>query len=128
MSDRPDEPEQGQRFEDAEPGNQTGTPLPRIPREELAEATAHGQVYLRGLQRAQLALSLTSLTAFAAIFGVLPLVLFVLPGLSRITLLTVPLPLWIIVVPMLPVFVIIGWVYTRRADEIDDAFRDLVQR
>jgi putative solute:sodium symporter small subunit len=103
-------------------------PEPRTPREELAESTAHGQVYLQRLQRAQLGLSITSLMAFAAIFGVMPLALYLLPHLDRITLLSVPLPLWIIVVPMLPVFVAIGWLYARRADEIDDAFRDLVQR
>jgi putative solute:sodium symporter small subunit len=101
---------------------------PRSPREELAESTAHGHVYLQRLRRAQLGLSITSLMAFAAIFGVMPLALFLLPHLERITILTIPLPLWIIVVPMLPVFVAIGWVYARRADEIDDGFRDLVQR
>lgn len=98
------------------------------PREEMADATAHGYVYLRRLRRAQLGLSLASLTAFAAIFGVLPLVLFLLPHLDRFRLLTIPLPLWIIVIPMLPVFVVIGWIYNRRANEIDAAFRDLVQR
>jgi putative solute:sodium symporter small subunit len=101
---------------------------PRSPREEHAESTAHGQVYLQRLRRAQLGLSLTSLMAFAAIFGVMPIALFLLPHLDRITLLTIPLPLWIIVVPMLPVFVAIGWLYTRRANEIDDGFRDLVER
>ena len=30
--------------------------------------------------------------------------------------------------PMLPVFVAIGWLYARRADALDDAFRELVER
>jgi putative solute:sodium symporter small subunit len=100
----------------------------RSPREELAEATAHGHVYLRGLQRAQLSLSLLALVAFGAIFGVLPAVLYLLPRLDRIHILGVPLPFWIVVVPMLPAFVAIGWLYARRADALDDAFRDLVER
>ena len=106
----------------------TAASEPRTPREELAESTAHGHVYLQRLRRAQLGLSITSLMAFAAIFGVMPIALYLLPHLDRIKLLSVPLPLWIIVVPMLPVFVAIGWLYARRAEEIDDAFRDLVQR
>ncbi|HUY58522.1 MAG TPA: hypothetical protein VMV16_02315 [Solirubrobacteraceae bacterium] len=100
----------------------------RSPREELAEATAHGHVYLRGLQHAQLSLSLLALVAFGAIFGVLPIALYLLPRVDRLYLLGVPLGLWIVVVPMLPTFVAIGWLYARRADALDDAFRELVER
>jgi putative solute:sodium symporter small subunit len=100
----------------------------RSPREELADATAHGHVYLRGLQRAQLSLSVLALVAFGAIFGVLPIVLFLLPMLDSTQLLGVPLGIWILVVPMFPVFVAIGWLYARRADALDEAFRELVER
>lgn len=100
----------------------------RSPREELAEATVHGQVYLRRLRRAQLSLSLLALVAFGAIFGVLPLALFLLPALRHTTLLGVPIGLWIVIVPMLPLFVAIGWLYARRADALDEAFRDVVER
>jgi putative solute:sodium symporter small subunit len=100
----------------------------RSPREELAEATAHGQVYLRRLQRAQLGLSMLALVAFGTLFGVLPIVLYLLPQFDRTHLLGIPLALWILVVPMLPVFLAIGWVYARRADALDEAFRDLVER
>lgn len=100
----------------------------RSPREELADATAHGHVYLRGLRRAQLTLSLLALVAFGAIFGVLPIALYLVPAFERVYVLGVPLGLWIVVVPMLPVFVAIGTIYARRADAADDAFRDLVER
>jgi putative solute:sodium symporter small subunit len=100
----------------------------RSPREELAEGTGHGHVYLRGLQRAHLTLSLLALVAFGAIFGVLPIALYLLPAFVRVRLLGVPLGLWIVVVPLLPTFVVIGWVYARRADAVDDAFRELVER
>jgi putative solute:sodium symporter small subunit len=98
----------------------------RSPRDELAESTAHGHVYLSRLRHAQLNLSLLALTAFGAVFGVLPLALYLLPELHHTRLLGVPLPLWILVVPMLPLFVAIGWLYARRADALDDAFKDLV--
>ncbi len=100
----------------------------RTPREELAEATTHGHVYLHGLQRAQLTLSLLALIAFGAIFGVLPVAIYLLPGLARVRLLQVPIGLWIVVVPMLPAFVAIGWLYARRADALDDSFREAVER
>lgn len=100
----------------------------RSPREELAEATVHGQVYLRRLRRAQLGLSALALVAFGAIFGVLPLALYLLPVLRQTMLLGVPIGLWILIVPMLPLFVTIGWLYARRADSLDDAFRDVVER
>ena len=100
----------------------------RTPREELAEATAHGQVYLRRLQRAQFGLSMLALVAFGAVFGVLPLALYLLPHFDRVQLFGIPLSLWILVVPMLPVFLMIGWLYARRADALDDSFRDLVDR
>jgi putative solute:sodium symporter small subunit len=100
----------------------------RSPREELAEATAHGAVYLRRLQRAQFGLSLLALVAFGAVFGVLPVALYLLPRLDRTQLFGIPLSLWILVVPMLPVFLAFGWLYARRADALDDSFRDLVDR
>ena len=100
----------------------------RSPREELAESTVHGQLYLRRLRRAQLNLSVMALIAFGAIFGVLPLALLLLPALMDTTFLGIPVGLWILVVPMLPLFVAIGWVYARRADALDDSFRDAVER
>lgn len=100
----------------------------RSPREELAEATAHGHVYLHGLQHAQLTLSLLALVAFGAIFGVLPIALYLVPAFERVYLFGVPLGLWIVLVPMLPGFCVIGWIYARRADAVDDSFRELVQR
>ena len=32
------------------------------------------------------------------------------------------------VVPLSPLFLAIGWIYARRADALDDAFRELVER
>ncbi len=100
----------------------------RTPRDELAEATAHGGLYLRRLVRAQLALSLLALVAFAGILGSLPLLLFLAPGLKTISVIGVPLPVFLVAVPLVPLFVALGWLYPQRADALDDAFRDLVER
>ena len=108
-----------------------GGPTPpglRSPRQELADSTAHGDVYLRRLRHAQLQLSLLALVAFGAVFGVLPLALYLLPELHRVHLLGIPLSIWILLVPLWPLFIAIGWLYARRADALDAAFRDLVQK
>ncbi len=104
-----------------------GAPVPRTPRDELAEATPHGQVYLRRLIRAQLTLSFLALGAFGGLIGSLPLLLVLAPELQDVGLLGVPLPIVLLVFPIFPLIVLIGWLYQRRADALDDAFRELVE-
>jgi hypothetical protein len=100
----------------------------RTPRDELAEATAHGDVYLRRLVRSQLGLSISALVAFIGLLGALPLLLFLAPGLADVSVAGIPLPLVLVAVPLFPLFVAIGLMYQRRADALDEAFRDLVGR
>jgi putative solute:sodium symporter small subunit len=99
----------------------------RTPRDELAEETAYGALYLRRLRHAQLGLSLLGLVAFGGLVGSLPLLLAVAPGLARVHLLGVPLPALIVAVPAFPLFVAIAIVYQRRADALDESFRTLVR-
>lgn len=99
----------------------------RTPRDELADATALGDVYLRRLRRAQLELSLVALAVFGAILGVLPLALYLLPGLSRTELLGVPLAVLLLGLPPFPALLAIGGLYARRANALDREFRDLVR-
>jgi hypothetical protein len=98
------------------------------PRDELAETTAHGEVYLRRLRQAQLSLSVTALIAFGALFGVLPIALYLLHGLRHVRLFGVPISDWLLIVPLYPVIVGIGFLYARRADALDESFRELVRR
>jgi hypothetical protein len=99
----------------------------RTPRDELADATAHGHIYLRRLVRAQLGLSLVAIVAFGGVIGALPLILATIPWLGTVQLLGVPLSLLLITVVPFPLFAAIGWVYRRRADALDEAFRTLVR-
>jgi putative solute:sodium symporter small subunit len=78
--------------------------------------------------RAQLALSLLALVAFAGILGSLPLLLYLAPALRRISVLGLPLPVFLVAFPLFPLFVGLGLIYQRRADALDEAFRDLVGR
>jgi hypothetical protein len=100
---------------------------PRTPRDELAEATPHGGLYLRRLIRSQFGLSMLALVAFGGFLGSLPLALMLWPGLQDVALFGVPLPILMIVVPPFPVFVAFGWLYERRAQALEQAFRELVE-
>jgi putative solute:sodium symporter small subunit len=102
-------------------------PRTRTTGDELADATAHGGIYLRRLVRAQLALSLVALVAFGGLLGSLPLALLLIGRLNDIALAGIPLADLLVAVPPFPLFVVIGWIYRRRADALDDAFRALVQ-
>jgi hypothetical protein len=102
-------------------------PRSRTTGDELADATAHGSVYLRRLVRAQLALSLVALVAFGGLLGSLPLVLYSVHGLQRTTVAGIPVADLLVAIPPFPLFVVIGWIYRRRADALDDAFRELVR-
>jgi hypothetical protein len=102
------------------------TGLRRTPRDELAEATEHGGLYLRRLVRSQLMLSVVALVAFGGIVGSLPLAIYLLPGLQDVDVLGIPLPIVAISWPPFPLIVAIAWLYTRRAAALDESFRDLV--
>jgi hypothetical protein len=99
----------------------------RTPRDELAEATEHGGLYLRRLLRAQLGLSVLALLAFGGLVGGLPLALYLLPGLQHVTLLGLPLAIVAVLWPPFPLFVAIAVLFTRRAEALEDAFRELVE-
>ena len=101
--------------------------MTRLPSDEINQATPYAAVYLRRLRREQLRLALLSLVAFGGAISALPLILYLLPGLHDAQLLGVPLPIWLVVVPPFPLFVAIGILEQRRADGLDDAFRDLVE-
>lgn len=98
----------------------------RPPRDELAETTAIGEIYLRRLVRAQLGLSLTALLSFGGVFAGLPLALWLVPSVERVQLLGVPLPLLVLCVGVFPVLIAVGRLYERRATALDEAFRELV--
>jgi hypothetical protein len=99
----------------------------RTPRDELAETTAHGGLYLRRLIRAQLSLSIVALVAFGGIVGALPLALLLLPGLEDVDVFGIPLPIVIIAWPPFPLFITIAALYAHRAAALEESFRDLVE-
>lgn len=101
-------------------------PSARGPRQELADATAHGDVYLRRLRRGQLVLALLTLAAFGGLIGSLPLVLDRIGSLSRARVLGIPIEIPLLTVAPFPLFLVLAWLHERRARALDEAFRDLV--
>ncbi len=101
--------------------------MSRPPRDELAETTAVGEIYLRRLMRAQLGLSLTALLSFGGVFAGLPLALWLAPGVDRAQVFGVPLTLVVLCVLVFPILIGVGRLYERRATALDEAFRDLVE-
>ena len=98
----------------------------RTPRDELAEETAHGQLYLTQLRRAQLELSILGLVAFGGLVGSLPLLFVLIPALERIHIVGIPLAPVLVAGPLFPMFAVIGAIYKRRADALDESFRDAI--
>lgn len=99
----------------------------RSTRDELADATPHGVVYLHRLVRLQLTLAVVALVVFAGVLGALPLALRIVPRLDSGQAFGVPLWLVFLGPPPFAIFVAIGVLYRRRADALDAEFRDLVR-
>jgi uncharacterized membrane protein YhaH (DUF805 family) len=99
---------------------------PLTAREEVREATAHGGLYLRRLRRAQLSVSLLALVVFAGLVGALPLVILLVERLRDIEVFGVPATVGLVVVPPYVLLVALGWLYERRANGLDSAFRELL--
>jgi hypothetical protein len=99
----------------------------RPPLDDLAQTTAVGELYIRRLMRAQLGLSLTALLSFGGVFAGLPLALWLAPGVDRVQVFGVPLTLLVLCVAVFPVLIAVGRLYERRANALDEAFRDLME-
>ena len=67
------------------------------------------------------------LLAFGGVVGSLPLLFALLPALAHVAVVGVPLAAWMVAAPAFPIFVMIAVVYERRANALDQSFRDLIR-
>jgi hypothetical protein len=95
---------------------------------ELDEQTELGEVYLRGLMRAQLRLAATIIAFGVAGLGGLPLVFFLVPAARDIRLFGLPAAWILIGVLIYPVTVLVAASYVRRATRIESTFTEIVKR
>lgn len=95
---------------------------------DVHEQTALGEVYVRGLMRAQLRLAAVVCGTVFVVLGSLPLLIVLAPSLGRVSVLGVSLP-WLVLGP--PAYVLLvtaGALYVRRAERHEREFAERVRR
>jgi hypothetical protein len=98
------------------------------PRQELEEQTDVGEVLVRGLVRAQLALALRLSATVVVGLGLLPLLFAIAPDVARATVFGIRLPWVLLGFAAYPFLVAVGWVYVRMAERNERDFAELVER
>jgi hypothetical protein len=102
---------------------------PRYPlTREIDEQAKLGEIYMRSLIRTQLRLALFVCSLLGLVVGGLPLLFLLVPQISSVRLLGIPLPWAVLAVLIYPAFVAVGWFYVRQAERNERDFADLVER
>jgi hypothetical protein len=107
----------------------TGPPRRRTPAARTADIddeTRLGGMYMGSLLREQLRLAVGILTVLGLTVGLLPLVFHLVPALSGLEVLGVPLAWVLLGVLVYPWLLVLGWVYVRRAERNERDFAELV--
>jgi hypothetical protein len=107
----------------------TGPPRRQGPRPrtgDIDEETRLGGVYLGSLLREQMWLALRIVTLLILAIGSLPLMFYLVPGLTDVVLLGMPLSWLLLGIVVYPVLVLLGWRYVRSAERNERDFADLM--
>jgi hypothetical protein len=107
----------------------TGPPRRRTPVTRATDIDAEtrlGGMYMGSLLREQLRLALGVLAVLALTVGLLPLLFHLVPALSDVHLLGLPLGWVLLGVAVYPWLLVLGWVYVRRAERNEADFAELV--
>ncbi len=103
-------------------------PPGRAALQALDEQDRVGELLVRSLVRAQLALALRLLTLLAVLLGGLPLLFSVVPATRDVVVLGLPLPWLVLGVLVYPALVLGGAVHLRLAERHERDFVELVER
>jgi hypothetical protein len=110
-------------------GDATARRRPADPdRTDLAEQTAVGEVLVKGLVRAQLALALRLSLVVVAGLGALPLLFAVAPAVGHLKVFGMNLPWLLLGVLSFPFLVLIGVAYVRWAERNEQDFAAVIRR
>lgn len=96
------------------------------PASEIDGRTRLGEVYLSSLLRAQLRLAVGVLAMVGGLVLGLPLLFFLVPELTRVSVLSMPLPWVLLGFAVYPVLFFCAWLYVHRAEHNDRVFAALV--
>lgn len=94
---------------------------------DLDEQTGLGDVYLDGLMRAQLRLSVVVLALTVIGLAALPVVLTLVPATRTLTVLGLPFPWLVLGVAVYPAAWFLARWYTRQAERIEQDFAEVVE-
>ena len=95
---------------------------------DIDEQTELGAVYVRSLMRVQLRLALVTCGIVAIVVGLLPLAFALVPKLSAVKPLGLPLPWLVLGLGVQPLWIAAAARYVRRAERAERDFIDLVAR
>jgi len=95
-------------------------------RQELEEQTQVGEVLIRGLVRAQLALALSLAGVVILLLGSLPIAFALFPALADVYVLGLRLPWLLLGVLAYPLLYAVGRLHVRQAERIEDDFSKAV--
>jgi hypothetical protein len=93
---------------------------------DLRDDTSCGRLLVRSFVRAQLGLSLMCLTFTLTVTASFPVIAAMVPAVTRITVVGVPLTLIVLGFAFYPVFLAVGWFYNRQARQLEVRFTSLV--
>ncbi|WP_460825475.1 hypothetical protein [Nostocoides australiense] len=96
--------------------------------DELSDQTVLGEIYVRGLMRAQLRLALSLLLLAVLLLGGVPVLFAMLPQTRTLTLGPLPLPWVTLGLVVYPAIVISARYYVRASERLEAAFVDVVGR
>lgn len=103
-------------------------PVRRPLEAELEEQTVLGEVYVRGLMRAQFRLAATIIAFGLVGLGGLPLFFSLVPDARDLRLFGLPVAWLLIGVLVYPVTLVVAASYVRRATRLESTFTDFVKR
>ena len=94
---------------------------------DLDEQTELGDVYLDGLMRAQLRLSVAVIALTVVGLAALPITLTLVPATRTITVVGMPFPWLVLGIAVYPAAWFLARWYTRQAERIEQDFADVVE-
>jgi hypothetical protein len=95
---------------------------------EIDAQSELGEIYLAALLRSQLRLAVGTLVTLAVTIGALPIVFWVLPGLTTHHVLGMPVSWVALAFACYPVLVLLAWRYVKAAEHNEREFTHVLER
>jgi uncharacterized membrane protein len=95
---------------------------------EIDAQTRIGEIYMSSLLRAQLRLAGLAILTVGVLVAGLPVAFWLVPGLTGLTVLGMPLAWVLLGFAVYPFLVLVGWLYVRAAERNERDFADVVER